>query len=102
MTGGEIPRRVQTSPDDWNVGDFAGGGTLDRIATSRLRIPNTAHHLSELLGLERGAMVGTVHGAIDGEVLLEQLGAHGRGGNRYRDSIGVVAPADRQLEHRSH
>ena len=99
----------QAAGGDQSRGDqaFARDARRLPLAPDRLLAPvtegafNDAHAADErreLAGLERAGVVGPRQAAVQGEVLLDQAGAQGRGGQRDLDAGRMVREADRPAE----
>ena len=70
-------------------------GTLDAVAQRRLDLADGSDQRPELVGLERGRVIGPAQLPAQGEVLFDRDRAERRRGDRNRDAGTVVGIPDR-------
>src|SRR4051812_6426607 len=94
VPGGQVARGDDLLGHLGDRRDLALVDALLAIAERHVEALEVAAHLAQPLGLERELVVGALHDAAEGEVLLDDPRAEDVRGDRHRDPVVVAGQAD--------
>ena len=68
------------------------------VPRAKCNLVDIAHHLLKALRLQAGGVIRAIHGAVEGQVALDDAGAQGRGHRRNGDATLVTGITHRHAE----
>ena len=94
MTPRQIAQKFQAFSDQRAGFHLDRTRRLDAITADELGAADVVDHGLEFIRLQRGCMIGPFHGAIKGDVLLDQLRTGRNRHWRHQDAGGVIGIAN--------